>query len=254
MKRSITRIASLLVASAMFLIPSVAKADGFISFAPPRQFVELDLHLLGGTTGITQNYQGSFPQIRELNASMGAGYGVGAGAVFGFSSFLGLGTQLNLNLCHNKLNIAVSNDDITSVSNIFISNRYLYANIPVYLSFRFNLLGSLRWNVDTGFYYSYGLTGKQKQTIYNSTVNELGQLVPRVVETKPDYFHSDATFINAYNRSDIGLHLATGLQFGRHITLGCQFQIGFKNVAYTSGIVNPNIHNLSLLASLGYKF
>ena len=28
----------------------------------------------------------------------------------------------------------------------------------------------------------------------------------------------------------------------------------FMNVAYTSGIVNPNIHNLSLLASLGYKF
>ena len=28
----------------------------------------------------------------------------------------------------------------------------------------------------------------------------------------------------------------------------------FMNVVYTSGIVNPNIHNLSLLASLGYKF
>lgn len=254
MSTTFTRIASLLLASALFFVPSRAKADGFISFAPASQFVELDLHILAGGTGITQNYQKSFPQIRELDASMGAGYGVGAGAVFGFSSFLGLGTQLNLTTCHNKLNIAVSNDDVTSVSNIFISNRYLYANIPVYLSFRFNLLGSLRWNVDAGFYYSYGLTGKQKQTIYNSTVNDLGQLVPRVVETKPDYFHSEATFINAFYRSDIGLHLGTGLQFGRHITLGCQFQVGFKNVAYTSGLINPNIHNLNIMAMLAYKF
>lgn len=254
MNTTITRIASVLIASALFFVPSRAKADGFISFAPAKQFVELDVHILAGGTGITQNYQKSFPQIRELNSSMGAAYGVGAGAVFGFSSFLGLGTQLNLTTCHNKLDMAVSNDDATSVSNIFISNRYLYANIPVYLSFRFNLLGALRWNVDAGFYYAYGLTGKQKQTIYNSTVNDLGQLVPRVVETKPDYFHSEATFINAFYRSDIGLHLATGLQFGSHITLGCQFQIGFKNVAYTSGLVNPNIHNTNIMASLGYKF
>lgn len=254
MNRIVTAIFSAATALMLLFSAPAAKADGFINFGPAKQFVELDVHLLAGGSGVTQNYQGSFAEIRELNESMGSSFGVGAGAVFGLSDFLGLGTQLNFTFNHNKMTIAVSSDGVTSVSNVFLSNRYLYANIPVFLSFRFNVLGSIRWNVDAGMYYSYGLTGSQKQSIFNSTVNDLGQLISRVVETKPDYFGSTQTFINSFYRSDLGLHLATGLQFGRHITLGCQFQVGFKNVAYTSGVINPNVHNISLLASVGYKF
>ncbi len=52
----------------------------------------------------------------------------------------------------------------------------------------------------------------------------------------------------------IGLHLATSLLFGRHVTLGVRSQIGFKNISFNDGIRNPRIHNINLLAMVGYKF
>lgn len=247
--KGLTRI---IAAVAVTLLPLVADAQ-FVDYGAPSQFVETDVHILGGTTGIIQNYGSAFSEITEMNSSSGAGYGVGAGAVFGLRGWLGLGTELNFVVGHNKLNMAVGNN-ITSVSNIFIRNRYVYTNIPVYMSFRFNILTGLRWNIDAGLYYSYGIAGSQKQTIYNSSVNELGQIVPRVETSRPGYFNDSNTFINSFRRSDIGLHLATSLLFGRHVTLGVRSQIGFKNISFNDGIRNPRIHNISLLAMVGYKF
>ncbi len=253
MKYAMNRIFRLLALTVAAMLMPAAVSAQFVDFGPAPRFVEVDIHLLGGTTGITQNYNKEFTEITEFTASTGAGFGAGAGAVFGLRGWLGLGTEANILFGHNKLNMAVSND-LTSVSNIFIRNRYVYANFPVYMSFRFNIFQGLRWNVDAGIYYSYGLGGKQKQTIYNSTVNAMGQLVPRVETANPGYFNNDQTFINSYRRSDIGLHLTTSLLFGRHFSVGVRSQIGFKNISYNSGLRNPNIHNVNLLAVVGYKF
>lgn len=239
---------------AVAALAAVAASCRAHAVVPPLRFVELDLHALAGGSSVTQNYMGTFPEIRELNSSMGAAYGVGAGAVFNFSGFLGLGTELNLTVNHNKIDMAVANDDATAVSNIFLRNRYWYANVPVYMSFRFSIAGLVRLNLDAGMYYSYGIAGRQKQTIYNSTVNDLGQLIPRVISTRPDYFNDGGTFINRFRRSDIGLHLGAGLTFGGHITVGARFQLGLKNVSFTDGVNNPNIHNINVMAMAGYKF
>lgn len=239
---------------ALAACPGRAYSQEFISFAPARQFLEVDVHLLGGGSGITQNYASCFSEIREINNSMGGSYGVGAGAVFGLNTFLGLGTEFNLLVNHSRTDMGVSNDDATSVSNVFLRNRYCYANIPVFMSFRFHVLGPIRWNIDAGLFYQYGISGSQSQTIFNSVINDLGQLVPRVVKSKPDYFNSKDTFIHSYRRSDIGLHLSTALQFGRHFAIGARIQFGFKNVAHTDGIVCPRIHNYDFHALAAYKF
>ena len=62
------------------------------------------------------------------------------------------------------------------------------------MSFRFHVLGPIRWNIDAGLFYQYGLSGSRDQTIFNSVINDLGQLVPRVVKSKPDYFNSKGHF------------------------------------------------------------
>lgn len=250
MKKCVVRLMALLVCVAS---PSVVSAQ-FVNFAPAKKFVEVDVHAFAGTTGILQNNADKFPEISETNTDNGLGLGAGAGAVFGFREWLGLGTEFNLMLAHNKLNMAASDQTAMSMSNVFVSNRYSYINIPVYLSFRFNALPGLRWSVDAGIYYSYGISGRQHYTIYNSTVNELGQLVPRTLETSTGFFKNNSTFLNSYYRSDVGLHLASNLQFGRHIFVGARFQIGMKNIAYiTNGVVNPSVHNLTFTGVVGYK-
>lgn len=240
-------------AAALALLCTPVMRAQFVDHSPARQFIEVDVHALAGTSGITQNYGSSFGAITNLNTSMGASFGAGAGAVFGMREWFGLGTEINLVYASNKLDMAVSGSESPSVSNVFIRNRFFYSNFPVFMSFRFNIVPGVRWRVDTGFYYTFGLLGKQKQSIYNTTINELGQLVPRIVITEPDYYHDSNTFINSYNRGDIGLHLATSLQFGNHLIVGVRSQIGFKNQSYTRGIKNPNIHNVNILATLGYR-
>lgn len=229
-------------------------AEGLVSTGPAPRFVEIDVHAFAGAAGMTQNYGGKFGAIRELNNSMGSQFGVGAGTVFGFNALVGLGTELNLTFNRMKLNMMVESEADNSVSNIYLRNNYTYINIPIYVRFRFRLSDNVRWNVDGGIYYGYGISGKQKQTIYNAKLNQLDQLVPQVVEAKPKFFHSGATFLNSFNRGDYGIHIATGLQFGRHITVGARFNFGLKNISYTAGLQNSNIHNYSVAAKVGYIF
>lgn len=248
-KKCIIRLAAVVLLAA---IPQLASAQ-FVSFAPAKKMLEVDAHVFAGTTGIIQNYGNTFSSLTEVTADNGAGIGGGFGAVFGIREWVGFGTELNILFANNKLNMAVSNAEAVSMSNIFVRNRYSYINIPLFMSFRFNILPGLRWNVDAGIYYSYGLGGRQHQTIYRSYVNDLGQLVPVTVETKTGYFRNDDTFLNSYYRGDIGLHLATALQFGKHFFVGMRFQVGMKNISYNHGIVNPDIHNLNFTGCLGYK-
>ena len=80
-------VAVVLALMAAVSCPERACAQQFVSFAPARQFLEVDVHLLGGGSGVIQNYASCFPEIREINNSMGGSYGVGAGAVFGLNTF-----------------------------------------------------------------------------------------------------------------------------------------------------------------------
>lgn len=227
----------------------------FVDTLAPSRFVNVGVHASVGNSTLTQNYRSSFPQISQLNVSAGWSFGAGANVEFGLRDFMWLGTEANLLIDNNSIDMIVNEDQsATSVSNIFLRNHYYYLNIPVYMSFKFNLAPTVRWNIDGGIYYSYGLGGNQRQNVYSSRVNEIGQLVATKYEIKTDYFNDSRSFINSYHRGDIGLHLATGLTFGSRISVGARMQFGFKNVANTVGVTHPNIHNLSFTGTLGYWF
>lgn len=233
-----------------------AGAREFVDFGPAPEFLEVSVHALGGSSMITENYMGCFSEITEMNTSGGLTVGGGITAVFGIKDWLGIGTELNLLSQRYRADMAVSNDDATSISNIFLKNSTTVANIPIYMQFRFNVASGVRWTVDAGLYYSYGLHGRQKQSIYSSQVNSMGQLVNNRLTSKVHYYNSQSTFINTYHRSDIGFHLATGLQFSRKISVGARIDIGLKNVAHikgNAGIVCPNIHNIGYSFTIGYR-
>ncbi len=245
------------LAMTVLAVMSVVVEDAsarFVDYSAPSKFIEVDVHALGGGSSVTQNYRGCFPQIQNLNVNMGYSLGVGARAVFGFRNYLGFGTELDLLLNNYNIDMAVLGSDNMSMSAVFVDNRFYYVNIPVFMSFRFNVAKSVRWNVDAGMYYAYGIGGTQKQRIYRADINEMEELVPQVVNIKTGYFHSRETFINSFNRGDLGVHLGTSLNFGPHLVVGCKFQIGIKNSARENGIINPNIHNYNLHGVIGYRF
>lgn len=250
----IRRLIALIVASAV-ITAAYADSIPMINTAPASRLIEVDVHALGGGGSVTQNYRSLFPQIESINVNMGAHLGIGARAVFGIREYLGFGTAIDFTLTDYDTDMLVIGDEpVRGISAVYVTNRIYRVTVPVFVSLRMKVDKSVRWNVDAGLYYSYGLGGTQKQNIFRGQLNAMGEIVPQREWVKTDYFHSPATFINVYNRGDIGLHLATSLNFGPHLTVGAQFQYGFKNSARATGVASPSVHNLSLAASLGYRF
>ncbi len=250
MKKVYTNIVLALLAA--FSLNAVEKP--FVDFGPAPAFFDIEVHGLVGGSSITQNYMSSFPEISELDQGTGWSYGIGAAGRFGLRDYLSLGTEVNLLVNTGSTDMVVNRGDALSVSNVFLKNRYYYLNFPIFMSFNFNLASTVRWNVDGGVYYSYGIGGNQKQTIYNAKINEIGQLVTTIHNEKCGYFNDSRAFINSSRRSDVGLHLATGLTFNDRISVGGRAQIGLKNVANTVGVVKPNVHNLGFMFLVGYHF
>ncbi|MBD5297902.1 MAG: PorT family protein [Bacteroides sp.] len=243
-----------LVVSMMLASAAGVSAADFVDFSKSDKLIEVDVHAFGGAGSVTQNYKKLFPQIRNLNVNMGGSGGLGFRAVFGLRNYLGFGTSLDVTMNTYNMDMTVMGSDNASMSALFIDNRAYYVNIPVFVSFRFNVAENVRWSVDGGFYYAYGFAGSQKQRIYRADTNAMGELVAQTQSVKTGYFHSPSTFINAFNRGDLGLHLATYVNFGPHLVVGAKYQYGVKNISRPLGVENPSIHNHYLHGVVGYRF
>jgi len=226
----------------------------FIDYGHAKSLLEIEVHAMAGGSTVSQNYNKIYSRIQEHNINMGNSWGVGAKAVFGIRDFLGFGTSANIMWNHYNIDLAVVGTDNTSMSAVFVNNRNFTFNIPVFISFRFNVAHSVRWNVDGGFFYSYGFAGRQKQKIYRAEINAVDELVPEIQTVSTDYYHSPRTLFNVFNRGDIGLHFATSLNLGPHLSVGFQSQYGLKNSARNNIVDKPSVHNYSLHGIIGYRF
>lgn len=237
--------AALLAAAASIASPARGEEKSFLS---------INAHLLAGASYVTNNYMGTFHEIGDLNKSMGLAAGAGVGAMFDLSRRWGLGTELNVLMKSFRMDLAVTGEGKPSVSNVFQRNRAWELDIPVYMRWRHRVADRVEWNVDMGAYFSYGLGGSQKNTIYDAKTNELGQLMTTRTELDADYYNDSDAFINSYKRADMGLHVGLGLTFAGHLTVGVRSHIGFKNVALSTGLRSPSCHNMDILAMLGWTF
>lgn len=228
--------------------------DNLISYGPSPKLLDVQVHILGGGSSVTQNYNKIYPRIQNQNVNMGNSWGLGAKAVFGIRDFFGFGTAIDVMLNNYNIDMAIVGSENTSMSAVFVNNRNYTINVPLFASLRMNVGQRVRWNVDLGFYYSFGFAGRQRQEIYRAEINSVDELVPEIEKISTDYYHSPRTLFNVFNRGDIGLHFSSSLDFGKHVTVGVQTQYGFKNAARPNGVDKPSIHNYSLHGTLGYRF
>lgn len=229
-----------------------ARADEDVVVDNSKQFIEIEVHALVGCSYMTENYVSCYPAISDLNTMAGVSFGAGVGAQFNLTRLIGLGTEFNLMRNAFKMDMAVVGPQ--SVSNVFQRNTYYKIDFPVYMRFMFGLATNVKWNVDGGLYYTYGLGGKQKNNIYDTRSNDLGQLMLSMTSLDADFYKDSNAFINSYDRSDIGLHLATGLTFRKHLSIGVRAHFGFKDVSHSVGIVKPDMHTMDFRACVGWKF
>lgn len=237
-----------------YILPLLIMAAIALPARGADRFITLNLHLLAGGSYVTNDYSSCFPEISDINTTMGAAFGVGAEATCKLGRRFALGTGLNFMRNSRRLDMAVSGAGKPSVSNVFQRNTYYAIDIPVFLRYYVKVATGVMWNIDAGLYYAYGTGGKQKNTIYDAKTNDLGQLITSRSRLETGYYSDSRAFINSYRRGDIGIHIATGLTFSSRLTVGVRTHLGCKNVARSSGIINPSAHNIDLLATLGWNF
>lgn len=234
----------------------VASASGpkMVDHSRAKRFLDFDVHALVGGSYVTENYKSCYPEISDINTGMGLAFGAGVGVRFNIRNFLGIGTELNFTRNAERMDMAVVGGNGQSVSNVFQRNTYYKFDVPVYVSFIFNLSEGVKWNVDCGMYYSYGTGGSQKNNIYDTRSNELGQLMMSVTNLKSDFYNDHSAFINSYRRGDIGLHIAMGLTFANHLKVGARAHVGMSNIANSIGIVKPSSHTVDVVGVVGWQF
>ena len=168
--------------------------------------------------------------------------------------YIAIGTGADFVINNNSWAMTVINSEPNTVSTLYCRNTYRAFEIPIYLSLRFNLGSRITWTNEGGMYFCFGTGGRSRITSYTAAVNQLGQ--QQVTRTRYDhsYYNADTPILNGFGRNDIGIHLATGLQYLRHWTLKAVMRYGFKDVARNYGVLDVNVHNLAFSFRLGYTF
>lgn len=231
-----------------------AEAAEFFDISRSSDIIESELHTSIGASWYTQNYADNIPQMQAFNMTPGAMVGIGARVQLALHNFFALGTSATFNICNNSMTAILTSHEPDNTAGFSVENRYYYLNIPIYASLRFNIADNVRWNVDGGLYYAYGLGGNSKSHIYITYQNEIGQFITEEFADKDSYFSEDAPLLHDTHRSDYGLHIATGLKFNDHYCINLIAQYGLKNIAEKKNTTEMSVHNINCCVSLGYEF
>lgn len=250
-------IATCILTVAALCLSSTAAAEElhpFMDTSRPSKPLDIGVHVGLGVSTQIQNYASAVPGCADFHLSSGLQSAFGATVEVPLRRYIAIGTGADFVINNNSWAMTVINSEPNTVSTLYCRNTYRAFEIPIYLSLRFNLGSRITWTNEGGMYFCFGTGGRTRITSYSAAVNQLGQ--QQVTRTRYDhpYYNADTPILNGFGRNDIGIHLATGLQYLRRWTLKAVMRYGFKDVARNYGVLDVNVHNLAFSFRLGYTF
>lgn len=250
-------IATCILTVAALCLSSTAAAEElhpFMDTSRPSKPLDIGVHVGLGVSTQIQNYASAVPGCADFHLSSGLQSAFGATVEVPLRRYIAIGTGADFVINNNSWAMTVINSEPNTVSTLYCRNTYRAFEIPIYLSLRFNLGSRITWTNEGGMYFCFGTGGRSRITSYTAAVNQLGQ--QQVTRTRYDhpYYNADTPILNGFGRNDIGIHLATGLQYLRRWTLKAVMRYGFKDVARNYGVLDVNVHNLAFSFRLGYTF
>ncbi|MBQ9076652.1 MAG: outer membrane beta-barrel protein [Muribaculaceae bacterium] len=243
----------LIILVAVMAVKAMAGEKPFFDTTRSDDFIEVELHAMVGATTVGENYADCIDALNELHVTPGCGIGLGASVRFVIRDFLALGTQMDFRINNSRYDMTLVTPS-ERMSTVYLSNHSYDVNLPIFMSFRFNVADNVRWYADGGVFFALGFGGYQKADIYNTYNNSLGQMVTSHVHEKHEYFRDEFPVIHNVADFDIGLHFATGLVFNRHYTAGVAMQIGLRDLADDTPVFAPEMRNRSCMLKIGYIF
>lgn len=216
--------------------------------------VDLGVHVGEGARTILQNYATEIGGIADFSLTPGSMTSFGATAELPIRRYLAVGTGLDFTINNYYYSMTVLEADQGTLNTIYSRNHFYTLDIPVYLSFRFNLGTRVRWHNEIGGFIALGCGGKTRTKAYASSTNSLGQSQVTEMSYSRDYFSDDDAIINGITNTDWGLHLATGVAVHDHWQVKCVFRVGARDLAKNFGVLGISNHSLSVAFRIGYLF
>lgn len=215
---------------------------------------EFTVHVGVGASTITQNYSDQIEGCTEFFLTPGCRTAFGATAGIPIRDWLSINTGIDIAINNFNYSMTIVDAPNGTLNSIYNRSHYSTLEIPLYVQFRFNLGSKIRWINDLGGYISHGMGGSAKYHAYISSTNDLGQSQVTESRFSHKYYNAETPLIARTDRTDYGLHLATGLLYKRHFSLKCVLRAGFPNIAKNLDVLDISTHNVSATFLIGYTF
>lgn len=226
-------IKTFLAATLLFTGVQTAQAQDFFDTSSPDKLVSL-----GVRAGINTSNQTSPEGDKELNLdSWGTGFTAGAVVDLNFRDFFAIQPGVFFeSRSHNYsyMTETVADETRTQIYQ-YGHTRSTWLKIPLLASFRFNPAPSLRWAVEAGPVFGFGLGGH----------NKVNLSLPNT-----DPLHFKATYFDSFKKWSFALKFGTTLRYADHYLIGIHYEAGtsqvFKHV--------KGGHHKAWTFTLGYDF
>lgn len=233
---------------------SAAHAVDMLDTSVPHKFIEVNVHTGIGTSTIINNYASVAESITAMKLSAGTRMVGGFSAELPIRDFLSVGTGVDFAINNYSQTMTMLDGYHGTLGTLLTSNHYYTLEVPLYVGLRLNLGSRVRWHNELGAYVAYGTGGSSKTTAFVSSTNSLGQTQVSEAQYDRKYYDSNDPVFCTMRRSDIGLHLATGILINHHYTVKASLHVGIRDLAKNFGVYNADAHTLAPTFMIGYTF
>lgn len=208
---------------------------------------------IGGASTIN-NYRSVIPGLTDMQTSPGPVLRAGLHVDFMIHRSLAITTGLEASVNNADVAIGMVNDELNSVSSVYLNHRYFEAIVPIMVSVRFNMGWRLKSVFGAGIYLAQGIGGTTKASGYTSGINSIGQAVVDHLYYSKDYYSDSMPVINSVKDFDFGPRLSAGFLYRNRWSWNFVFQTGIPNLAHHNNALDIHYRHINLAMELGYTF
>lgn len=233
----------------MLAAAATASATDFADTSAPDRMVDAGVRF-----GITSSNISADIPLSGYNCSFAWKRGFAAGAVVDLNirNFFSIEPGFYFeNRSYDYIAVCHEPDVKVLSANIGHTRRYAFS-VPVLASFHFNISNAVRWNVEAGPYFTFGIGDGKDNVEYTSigVSTSPGYNSYTSTDGKRDYYGDENW---QHRKFDCGVQIGTGVEIMDHYVVNISYQRGLRNVAGAHD-TGWSMKNKGWNFAIGYKF
>ena len=191
----------------------------------------------------------------KVNFDLGSGFTIGAVADLNVRNFFSIQPGVFYENRSFDYSIIDNRPSQQTIHSIYGHTRFNLISIPVLASFKFNISNTVKWFVEAGPYFAFGMGGDDdveeiSASVASSTTGGTSQYIYKPYTR--DYYGNDLDQSEwQHEKFHWGLKAGTGLKMFKHFVVGIHYQFGFNNISRSP---SRHINEQSASLTFGYDF